>query len=372
MCIRDSLNVDTFSLQNQPQGDYYGFINGSMTLRGQTSGAQATITTTRLVSDNVGTLIGSFFIPDSSIAENPQFTSGNKSLRFSSSAVNSLIPGTLTTAVEKNYESSGVIETLQETIINTRNADIVTEDLTDNRALTNVQRREVGRRDTAVLSDTTMRVEQRVITRWSDPLAQTFTVPEPNGCFLTSVDLFFSTKDDELPCGVEVRTVDTGYPTTTIIPFSKKDVAASDITISTDASAATRFTFDSPVYLEGGGEYALVVISPSTEYNVWISRLGEEDISTAGLGESQKILITQQPYLGSLFKSQNASTWSASQFEDLKFTINKAEFTAGTTGTVNFYNPQLGVGNNELVELNSNPIRALSERVTLGLSLIHI
>ena len=107
-----------------------------MTLRGQTSGAQATITTTRLVSDNVGTLIGSFFIPDSSIAENPQFTSGNKSLRFSSSAVNSLIPGTLTTAVEKNYESSGVIETLQETIINTRNADIVTEDLTDNRALT--------------------------------------------------------------------------------------------------------------------------------------------------------------------------------------------------------------------------------------------
>ena len=362
------LNVDTFSLQNQPQGDYYGFINGSMTLRGQTSGAQATITTTRLVSDNVGTLIGSFFIPDSSIAENPQFTSGNKSLRFSSSAVNSLIPGTLTTAVEKNYESSGVIETLQETIINTRNADIVTEDLTDNRALTNVQRREVGRRDTAVLSDTTMQVEQRVITRWSDPLAQTFTVPEPNGCFLTSVDLFFSTKDDELPCGVEVRTVDTGYPTTTIIPFSKKDVASSDITVSTDASAATRFTFDSPVYLEGGGEYALVVISPSTEYNVWISRLGEEDISTAGLGESQKILITQQPYLGSLFKSQNASTWSASQFEDLKFTINKAEFTAGTTGTVNFYNPQLGVGNNELVELNSNPIRALSKRVTLGLT----
>ena len=112
----------------------------------------------------------------------------------------------------------------------------------------------------------------------------------------------------------------------------------------------------------------MVVISPSTEYNVWISRLGEEDISTASLGESQKILITQQPYLGSLFKSQNASTWSASQFEDLKFTINKAEFTAGTTGTVNFYNPQLGVGNNELVELNSNPLRALSKRVTLGLT----
>ena len=362
------LNVDTFSLQNQPQGEYYGFINGTMTLRGQSSGAEATVTATRLVSDNVGTLIGSFYVPDGMVSENPQFTAGTKSLRFTSSPVNSLIPGTLTTAVERNYESSGIIETIQETIINTRNAEIVTEDLTDNRVLTDVQRRETGRRDVAVLNTTTTTVQQRIITRWSDPLAQTFSVPEPNGMFLTSVDLFFSTKDDELPCGVEVRTVDTGYPTTTILPFSKKDVPASDITISTDATASTRFTFDSPVYLEGGGEYALVVISPSTEYNVWISRLGEEDISTLGLGESQKILITQQPYLGSLFKSQNASTWSASQFEDLKFTLNKAEFTAGTTGTCNFFNPELQVGNNELVELSSNPIQVLSKKTTLGLT----
>ena len=131
---------------------------------------------------------------------------------------------------------------------------------------------------------------------------------------------------------------------------------------------ATRFTFDSPIYLEGGNEYALVVVSPSTEYNVWISRLGEEDVSTTGLGESQKVLITQQPYLGSLFKSQNASTWTPSQLEDMKFTLYKADFTAGTTGTVNFFNPELGVGNNEIVELNPNPINTLSKRVTLGLT----
>ena len=120
--------------------------------------------------------------------------------------------------------------------------------------------------------------------------------------------------------------------------------------------------------MEGGKEYALVVVSPSTEYNIWISRLGEEDVSTSGLGESQKVLITQQPYLGSLFKSQNASTWTPSQLEDMKFTLYKAEFTAGTTGTVNFFNPELGVGNNEIVELNPNPINTLSKRVTLGLT----
>ena len=120
--------------------------------------------------------------------------------------------------------------------------------------------------------------------------------------------------------------------------------------------------------MEGGNEYALVVVSPSTEYNIWISRLGEEDVSTTGLGESQKVLITQQPYLGSLFKSQNASTWTPSQLEDMKFTLYKAEFTSGTTGTVNFYNPELGVGNNEIVELNPNPINTLSKKVTLGLT----
>ena len=81
-----------------------------MTLRGQTSGAQATVTRTRLISDNVGTLLGSFFIPDATIVENPQFAVGTKSLKFTSSPVNSLVPGTVSTSVERNYESSGVIE----------------------------------------------------------------------------------------------------------------------------------------------------------------------------------------------------------------------------------------------------------------------
>ena len=96
--------------------------------------------------------------------------------------------------------------------------------------------------------------------------------------------------------------------------------------------------------------------------------MGDEDVSTLGLGEAQKVLITQQPYLGSLFKSQNASTWTPSQLEDIKFNLYRAEFTSGTTGTVNFFNPELNIGNNEIVELSNNPITALSKRVTLGLT----
>ena len=64
-----------------------------------------------------------------------------------------------------------------------------------------------------------------------------------------------------------------GTPTTTIVPFSNIFVYPDDVNISEDASVATTITFESPVYLESGKQYALVLLSDSTEYTVWISRL---------------------------------------------------------------------------------------------------
>jgi hypothetical protein len=49
--------------------------------------------------------------------------------------------------------------------------------------------------------------------------------------------------------------------------------------------------------------------------------MGEEDVTTLNLPESQKIVVSQQPLLGSLFKSQNGATWDPSQLEDLKLTL---------------------------------------------------
>ena len=45
------LNVDTFSLSNEPQGQFSGRVENGMVLVGKTSGAQATITNVRLISD---------------------------------------------------------------------------------------------------------------------------------------------------------------------------------------------------------------------------------------------------------------------------------------------------------------------------------
>ena len=73
----------------------------------------------------------------------------------------------------------------------------------------------------------------------------------------------------------------------------------------------------------------------SLNYKVWISGLGETDVS----GSNR--IISTQPHLGSLFKSQNNTTWSAVQSEDLKFTMRKCNFTQGS-GVVTLQNDNIG------------------------------
>ena len=140
----------------------------------------------------------------------------------------------------------------------------------------------------------------------------------------------------------------------------------SEVSVSEDASIPTTFTFESPVYLTGEHEYALVLVTPAENYNCWISRMGEVDISTVGLPDEQQVLISQQPYLGSLFKSQNGTTWDPSQYEDMKFTIKRAVFnTAPSVGR--FFNSELSTGNDEVPTLAENPIISLSKKAIVGL-----
>ena len=122
-----TLNVDTYSLANQPQGQFYGKISTGMKLRGKTSGAIAKITNVRLITDHIGTLIGSYFIPDPNLQTNPKFEAGTKLFRLTSSDTNSQIPGSTTTSGEDNYFVEGKVNTVQEQIISIRNSKIVTE-----------------------------------------------------------------------------------------------------------------------------------------------------------------------------------------------------------------------------------------------------
>ena len=70
--VSTTLNVDTFSLADQPQGDFFGYIQTGMVLTGETSGAEATVSNVRLITDISSALGGSFFIPDPDNGDNPK------------------------------------------------------------------------------------------------------------------------------------------------------------------------------------------------------------------------------------------------------------------------------------------------------------
>ena len=152
--------------------------------------------------------------------------------------------------------------------------------------------------------------------------------------------------------------MENGVPSPRVLPLSEIVLDPDDIETSADGSVATNVQFKAPVYVEGGTEYAICCASNSTKYSVYISRIGENDLLS-------DTFISNQPYLGSLFKSQNASTWEPSQWEDLKFTLYRADFVE--TGSVEFYSPELTRGNNQIPRLLPDPIVMNSRQIRVGL-----
>ncbi len=169
-------------------------------------------------------------------------------------------------------------------------------------------------------------------------LLRLLKIDASSGIYATKVDLFFQTKDDNLPVTIQIRETTLGTPNKTILAYSEVTLDPDDVNVSNDGVVATTFRFESPVYLRAGAEYALVVLASVTTYNLWISRLGEPDVTTLAT-ESGRVLVTEQPVLGSLFKSQNSSVWTPSQYEDMKFVLHRGDFVG--SGNVQFYNPEL-------------------------------
>ena len=348
------LNVDLESLSNERQPEYWGWVQTGMILRGQSSGAVARLTNLRLISDNVGTIQGSYQVPDGNVPGNPLFETGRSIFRLTSSSTNDRTGGVVTTSAEEIFYSQGDLDTTQEVTLSLRNARVTHEDFNESRSLATREEVNQTARGSVVVGPPPPPPRR-------DPLAQSFFVDDTEGVFITKVDVWFKTKDSTLPVFCQLREIQTGVPTLKVLPFADIEVAADDVVVSDDASAATTITFDSPVYLSGKREYALVFLSDSTEYQVWISRMGEADV-TSTAQEAGTILVTAQPILGSLFKSQNASTWDPSQYEDLKFKLYRADFTR--EGSVQFFNPKLP---EDIQLLRENPIDIDSKTVRIGI-----
>lgn len=150
---------------------------------------------------------------------------------------------------------------------------------------------------------------------YGDPRAQTFAV-ESGIHYLSSVEIFFSTKDPYVPVTLEMRETFNGYPTRKVVAGAT--VAAADVNISADGSVPTKFAFKNIVGYNPA-EHCWVLIANSTQYNFAVAELGKVDMLT---GE----VIAAQAHGGVLFHSPNNSTWEAESRKDAKMIIYEANF----------------------------------------------
>src|SRR5210317_961487 len=175
-------------------------------------------------------------------------------------------------------------------------------------------------------------------------ISQTFFNHIEEGCFLTSLDLYFSEKDAVQPVTVAILETISDRPGEKILPFSTVTKASADVNTSTDGTVVTTFTFESPVFIKGGVSYAFAVTSNSTKYSLFVSELGQTVIG----GDRR---VSEQAAVGSLFKSQNIGSENESPLQDIKFSLKRAAFTTNTTATVTLNNSALTAET-----LENNPI----------------
>lgn len=129
----------------------------------------------------------------------------------------------------------------------------------------------------------------------------------------------------------------------------------SDIDIS-ENMIPTRFTFESPIYLNQNDSYCFVLISDSDAYEVWVGQRGpinakDKNVGTDGYNyytaagaPNTKIgtttqLDTEKLYVdGDFFKSKNGLGWDIDPTVSIKFNLWKAKFKTERNGIITYVN----------------------------------
>lgn len=288
-------------------------------------------------SDKFGQVGGMFYLPRAS------FRSGQRTFRVTESFNNTYDADAISFS-DKVYTSSGITvnkTTLVDTVFNVDVNSNIVGTLTSDRLLST-------RTTTNVIS-----------TFVVDPLAQTFFIDEqvyPNGIFLESTELYFRAKDDEnLPVRVQIRPTVNGIPSSdywypeSVVTLYPNQVRTSETpTVGVDGTT-TKFTFSSPVFLKPG-LYALVVLTDSPDYVLWAAEKGGTT--------RNKEFISTQPYVGTLYKSQNTMEYVPFLNEDMMFRLNRCSFTTGSQVSFVFENEQ------QLAQINMDKIRLLQNSIS--------
>jgi hypothetical protein len=278
-----------------------------------------------LVTNANGAVFGVFTLPNNGTLK---FRQGERPFRLVDIANTATQSGTQTTSSETMYNSLGLAQATQGITLNTREARVTSDTVTDTRTVTS--------------SFTGLQVHR-------DPVAQSFRIGDfefnslglgdnsfglgADGVFVSCIDLYFAQKSETNGIGIEIREMVNGQITAVRVPFGWKRIDPADVNVASDGSAPTPFYFDQPVYLRGDKEYAFIVKPDGSDpnYRLWISTLGGTDTVTGAI-------IDQQPAVGLLFTSANDRTYTPRQNQDICFTIWRADFNTSVSGTAIFNN----------------------------------
>lgn len=262
----------------------------------------------QLTTDSAGDIAVGFWLPDTNSVS---FPTGLSTFTLIDTPTDNL--NLATTKATSQFLSQGTLDVSQQEYVTTLQPVLTTQTVTQSQVITNSQ---------------TSQTVSKTLIGYYDPLAQTFLIDNnsyPNGVFITSVRVCFQSIDPVLPVNLQIRTTENGYPSSsTIIPGSQVTLLPSqcNTTLSPtldDSAQYTEFFFNDPLFLLPGNEFAIVLFSNSNNYNLYTSMVGDNQ-----LGTNQ--LISSPPYLGVLFESQNASTWTPNQGASMMFRITRAIF----------------------------------------------
>ena len=263
-----------------------------------------------LETDESGACAGVFRIPADT------FRTGEKLVRLIDNEFGTIENSR--TNGDASFYSQGMVDTKQETSITVFTPTVQRSSVTEGFSAST----------SAIKSASTVDVQKNVVVGYYDPLAQTFLI-NPNqysqGVVIDSVRVCFKSKDTTTPVSLQLRPVNNGYPSSaTVYPFAEKTLTPDKVNVATipdmnDPTKYTEFKFDVPILLLPG-EHSFVLVSNSNGYEAFVAEIGATDLRTS-------VKISEQPYTGSLFLSQNGSTWTADQTTDLMFTIQKRVFT---------------------------------------------
>lgn len=263
-----------------------------------------------IFSDSNGIVAGQFNIPEG------VFRTGDRILQIAD--VDNLVLGNsaVTSVSSARFTASNLTVTRESLTQTTINPEISYVEVSNTVVTTNTTI------NVTVLPDI---INFRASAR--EPLAQSLTINTPGnepGVFATSIEIYFKQKSQLKENGVLVYLceVNNGYPDgNNVLPFSRVHKTFDEINISENSTVATKFTFESPVFLNNGKQYAFIIKPDANDpdYFVYTANLGDVDLSTG-------IQVFSQPVIGIAFYGATDTQWTALQTEYVKFKLNIAAF----------------------------------------------